>query len=220
MWPEVAGRRRTMTRPSVDLPHPDSPTRPSVSPAAMVRSTPSTAWTTPRPSRLPPVGKYLTSFSTLTRGLATVGSAAGVTPGRSAGVGWSCGALTIGSLLGFGLGVLDVLHQHPAPGVLPGIDLGERRLLGEALVDPEAAARMELAAGRYPGEVGRHALDRDQPLLLDLVDAGHRAQQRPRVRMLRILEDGARRALLDDAPGIHDDDAVAQARDQRHVVRD
>src|SRR5437763_537494 len=40
-----------MPRPSVDLPQPDSPTRPSTSPAAMSREIPSTARTEPRPER-------------------------------------------------------------------------------------------------------------------------------------------------------------------------
>ena len=50
-----------IVRPSVVLPHPDSPTRPSVSPVRTARSTPSTAWTWPtvrlkRPAR---IGKCL-----------------------------------------------------------------------------------------------------------------------------------------------------------------
>src|SRR5688500_3239227 len=43
--PLVGSRRRMMVRPSVDLPQPDSPTRPSVSPAWMSRVTSSTART-------------------------------------------------------------------------------------------------------------------------------------------------------------------------------
>jgi hypothetical protein len=45
--PSVASYNRINTRASVDLPHPVSPTRPSVSPLWMSRSTPSTAWTSP-----------------------------------------------------------------------------------------------------------------------------------------------------------------------------
>ena len=51
-----------MQRPSVDLPQPDSPTRPSVSPRRTSRLTPSTAWTraTSRWNRMPFLtGKYL-----------------------------------------------------------------------------------------------------------------------------------------------------------------
>ncbi len=44
----VGSISRNTRRPSVDLPQPDSPTTPSVSPAARVKSTPSTARTAPR----------------------------------------------------------------------------------------------------------------------------------------------------------------------------
>jgi hypothetical protein len=48
----VRGRRMPATmRPSVDLPQPDSPTRPTTSPSRTCRSTRSTAWTTS--SRMP-----------------------------------------------------------------------------------------------------------------------------------------------------------------------
>ena len=43
--PELGSISRRMQRPVVDLPHPDSPTSPSVSPAAMSKLTPSTACT-------------------------------------------------------------------------------------------------------------------------------------------------------------------------------
>src|SRR5258708_20933546 len=117
-------------------------------------------------------------------------------------------------------GVGHALHQRPRPRALVRIDLRELWLLGEAAVGSTLAAWVELAAGRHLAEVRRQALDRDEPFLADLVHPGHRAQKRPRVRMLRVLEDRARRALFDDPARVHDDDAVAQARHQRHVVRD
>ncbi len=49
-------------RPVVVFPHPDSPTRPSVSPGAMEKDTPDTAWTSPtlrRKSPPPRTGKCL-----------------------------------------------------------------------------------------------------------------------------------------------------------------
>src|SRR5229473_4994185 len=48
-----------IVRPRVDLPHPDSPTIPSVSPSSTVKLTPSTALTTPllRENRPSPIGK-------------------------------------------------------------------------------------------------------------------------------------------------------------------
>src|SRR5215469_15789770 len=51
-----------MTRASVDLPQPDSPTRPSVSPLRTSRLTPSTARTTSAP--IPPTGKCLYTSTT------------------------------------------------------------------------------------------------------------------------------------------------------------
>ena len=54
-------------RPVVDLPQPDSPTRPSVSPALTSKETPQTAWTSPtlwRTNFPPRTGKCFTRFST------------------------------------------------------------------------------------------------------------------------------------------------------------
>ena len=45
MLPEVGGLTMAMARPVVDLPHPDSPTSPRVSPAATSRLTSETACT-------------------------------------------------------------------------------------------------------------------------------------------------------------------------------
>ena len=60
--PDVAGSRRSSMRPVVDLPHPDSPTRPSVSPRRTWKLTPQTACTTPTWRRTRPArtGKCLT----------------------------------------------------------------------------------------------------------------------------------------------------------------
>ena len=55
-----------MTRPSVDLPQPDSPTNPSVSPLRTSKLTPSTARTACPPKRPVPIGKCLTTSSTRT----------------------------------------------------------------------------------------------------------------------------------------------------------
>ena len=47
MSPEVGSSSLVITRPVVDLPQPDSPTSPSVSPALTEKETPSTARTAP-----------------------------------------------------------------------------------------------------------------------------------------------------------------------------
>ena len=59
--PALGSISRKMQRPVVDLPQPDSPTMPRVSPAAMLKLTPSTACTrsTSRLSSPPLIGKYL-----------------------------------------------------------------------------------------------------------------------------------------------------------------
>ena len=59
-----------MQRPSVDLPHPDSPTRPIVSPSATENVTSSTAWTraTSRPRTPLRIGKYLRRCRTSSSG--------------------------------------------------------------------------------------------------------------------------------------------------------
>ena len=62
--PSVGSIRRRIVRPSVDLPQPDSPTTPSVSPSSTVRLTPSTALTSPlrRASSPSSTGKYFFRF--------------------------------------------------------------------------------------------------------------------------------------------------------------
>src|SRR5215203_4312281 len=62
--PDVGSIKRSRQRPTVDLPQPDSPTKPSVSPARISNDTPSTARTT---SSEPSTGKCFTRPRTLTR---------------------------------------------------------------------------------------------------------------------------------------------------------
>src|SRR5215475_9922848 len=68
--PEVGSMSRRIVRPVVDLPQPDSHTRPIVSPGCMVKDTSSTACTraTSRESRPPRIGKYFLRFLTVSRG--------------------------------------------------------------------------------------------------------------------------------------------------------
>src|SRR5437870_9850309 len=73
--PEVGSMSRRVVRPVVDLPQPDSPTRPSVSPGRMSNDTSSTACTraTSRESRPPRIGKYFLRFLTRRSGSAIGG---------------------------------------------------------------------------------------------------------------------------------------------------
>ena len=79
---------------------------------------------------------------------------------------------------------------------------------------------MEPAAGRRAQEVRRDALDRPQSFMAKGIDAWNRFQKRPRIRMLRPVEDLIDRSLFDDLPGVHDEDPCAQAGDHAHVVCD
>ncbi len=77
--PEVGSSSRITSRAVVDLPDPDSPTSPSVSPLRMVNDTPSTAWTdaTSRWKTTPSMtGKCLTRSVTRTRSCPARGATA------------------------------------------------------------------------------------------------------------------------------------------------
>ena len=75
------------------------------------------------------------------------------------------------------------------------------------------------AAGREMDDRRRRALDRAQVRDLGL-DARHRLEQPPRVRVLRGVEDLARRAVLDGAPGVHHHDRLRRLGDDAEIVRD
>ena len=69
MFPPVGSVSRSTQFATVDLPLPDSPTRPRISPRPSVNETPSTACTTPRrPASTPPTGKCFTRPSTSSTG--------------------------------------------------------------------------------------------------------------------------------------------------------
>src|SRR4051795_10137448 len=103
---------------------------------------------------------------------------------------------------------LEVDLEPAAVEVARRLDaLLEARLL-LALRKRIRAARPELAALRRIDDRRRRALDRVQPLRARPVEPRNRAQQAPRVRHLRVVEDVTRRAALDDAAGIHDENLV------------
>ena len=100
-WPPVGSYRRRMVRPAVDLPQPDSPTKPRVSPCFSEKEMPSTAFMLPTTRRgKPPItGKYLTRSITSSRAPepADSGSTDAAAEWSSRGVGGrSCAALLIG----------------------------------------------------------------------------------------------------------------------------
>src|SRR5882757_7694812 len=109
-----------MHRANVLLPHPDSPTRPKVSPLATLKLTPSTALTEPVARRNRPVrvGKCFSSPWMTTRA--------------------SC-------------------DMEPAPHVVAGSEIGERRLLAPAALVRMGTAILEGTADRQVAQARHHA---------------------------------------------------------------
>src|SRR5712672_3148903 len=124
-----------MQRPSVDLPQPDSPTRPSASPRATVRSTPSTArrtsigsfrrrWTSESLS-----GKCMARLRTSSKGVAASGTRA-------------------------------QLFVIATGGCALRAEGDERRVDARTVGTGDLAAGVEATARGRRDEVGRHADDR------------------------------------------------------------
>ena len=95
----------------------------------------------------------------------------------------------------------------------------ERWLLGAGGEDVRAARR-ERAARRQRAQRGRLPRDGRQAVRLGTVDARDRAQQPPGVGVLRVREQLALGAVLDDAARVHHAHAVGDVGDDAHVVRD
>ena len=100
-----------------------------------------------------------------------------------------------------------------------GAELAQRRRLGVAAPVGEGAARREAAALGLLVGAGHRALDRRQPLALD-VEARDRAQKADRVGVLRIGEQGIDRRLLDDLAGVHHQHVVGHLGDHAEIVGD
>src|SRR5216683_3898150 len=149
-----------MVRPSVDLPQPDSPTRPNVSPFLISRSTPSTACTCAvvRCSTPEATGNHVFSPRTDTSGSEVVHAR------------FSCTASALGTFqLHAGLG-------DPARGELRVADPGQRRDIARAAFDLELTARVKRAAGREVDEIGRKPLDRLQRFVALFIKARYGPQ--------------------------------------------
>src|SRR5919108_4350928 len=204
--PSVGSRSRIMVRPSVVLPHPDSPTSPTVSPFLISRSTPSTAWTwaTVRWTTPEVTGNHFFSPWTETSGWAGVHSGAG-----------DFRAEERSTILQLHARLRDPARRH-----LSVADPREIRRVLVAAVDPECAARVEGAAGRQIDQIGRNAFDRSQRLALVRVEPRDGLEERPRVGMLRVREDVSRRTRLDDLAGVHDEDSLTHPCDHAQVVGD
>ncbi len=208
---------RSTTRATVDLPEPLSPTSPSVSPARMPKSTPSTAWTRPvtRLSRPECTGKSLrrplassSRWSAATRPLP---AAPAVTPGTAAGA-WSPGPSTRPPR---SISSCD-RRQRTRPA--PSRRSSGHRLRG-ARVERVRAPRVEPAPTGHL--VGARHLTGDHVQLAALRGRlRHRVEQALGVGVAREREQRVDRRLLHDLARVHHDDAVADLRDDAEVMRD
>ena len=200
-----------MQRTSVDLPQPDSPTIPSVSPSRSEKETPSTAFTVAISfwNTIPRViGKCFFRSST-TR--SSFPFAAVLTTTCSGGE--HRDELRRLARLRRLVEVAGLLVQRVAA------DGHELRVLLPADRHRERAARVEAASRRRVQERRRLAGDLVQALEVR-VEPRQRAHQAPRVGVARLVEDRAHRPSLDDAGGVHHDHVVRGLRDDAEVVRD
>ena len=166
--PAVGRSSRRMQRPVVVLPQPLSPTRPSVSPRLMSKSTPSTAFTSPilRVSTMPSeIGKCMARPRTSSSGRSA--SRSGAFMRRRPG--W-----TASSALR--------KHAERCPGSPTAANGGRA---AAQLLDGKTAARPEGAAAIEPRQVGRLAVDRIESRPARLVETRHGAAAAPSCRGAR-----------------------------------
>src|SRR5690242_13253315 len=166
--PSVGSIRRNTVRPTVDLPQPDSPTSPRVSPSRIEKLTPSTANTVPPARCIRPLCSGKCFFNPLTS---------------------STGApfLASGALIAVSIEFV----RAPAGGPVARPLLLVIRIAFAAEFDRMLAARREHASGRQIGQ-GRHgagnllqALDRGRLLSAHQRQFRNRGHQPVRIGMLR-----------------------------------
>src|ERR1700722_7026085 len=190
-----------MQRARVDLPQPDSPTRPRVSPARSSRLTSSTACTRPtsRGIRTPYlIGKYFFTCSARSRiSPAAISGPSSRTGSSGASVPGSC--VTVAPQSRALLDELGVdgpvpLLQLLLPGQMAGVQMAvadpveQLRALGAPL-EPVRAPVGERAPLGQPQERRRQAGNRGQPPRPGPVQPGDRTEQAPGVGVLRVVEE-------------------------------
>src|SRR5688572_24246224 len=202
--PRVGVYRPQMSRATVDLPQPDSPTSDSVSPRLISKETPSTAFRICRGersiTRFNHGGDTSKNFARSRTSMSVSGMHRPFAP---------VGRRLRRSLLG---------RVQPAGGVR----LRGRQQVGAldlAAVEDARAARVERAAHGDRVEARHRAFDLRQALEL-LADGRDRAHQTRCVRVLRVVDDLLHGADLHDAARVHHGHAVRGFRDDTHVVRD
>ena len=190
-----------MTRAKVVLPLPDSPTRPSVSPARSSRSTSLSARIS-RPSCL----NVLLTSSAAHDGRVVVA--------RDRGAQRRGAAVVRGTVWASRPEVAAAAARLRSTARRSG---SCSRQIG--CTSPQRSAKTQPSSFAPIG--GRRARDRVEPALV-LAHAGpwQAAQQADGVGVARVLEDVAGRALLDQPPGVEHADAVAHVGDDAEVVAD
>src|SRR5690349_477656 len=174
--PAVGSIKRNRQRPTVDLPQPDSPTSPSVSPAKMSNETPSTARTT---SSEPSTGKCFIKPRTLT----SVPGIAGVSPALLALVASfdTCRRAACGPrlLIAAVLLLVNVIGCHRRGQIVKhtthddaAFELIKRNRSFSAARHPMRTARREVTTRRQISGARHDTFDRFQPLLFNHVVAG------------------------------------------------
>src|SRR5215212_4711481 len=207
--PSVMSNSRMMHRASVDLPHPDSPTMPSVSPDFTVKLTPSTAFTAPTCfwKMIPRVtGKCFLTSSMTSRSSAMENLLARLGHGRFEQL--------------RGLPILRLLVQMTRLEVRRIVrDRRERGIDLLALVHHVRTAGMEAAAAGRAQKRRRLAGNLHEPLEVG-VEPRERAEQAPGVGVVGPAEDLLDRRLFRDLRRVHDEHVVCRLRDDAEVVRD
>src|SRR6476659_342559 len=182
-----------IARPTVVLPHPDSPTRPSVSPRCNWNEMPLTASTSPtrRNSTPPKTGNFTTRLWTS-----------------------SSVSLVIGNRR---LAAVRIeMATHPVTGRV----FNQRRVDIRTRLEGVRAARHELAADGQAIDVGDRSRDDGEPARLGAVDARNRPKQPVRVGMKRLVEERVDGRDLLNLASVHNGDAVTGLRNNGEVVCD
>ena len=202
--PAVGSISRVSSRPVVVLPQPDSPTIPKVSPAATLRSSPSTARTVPTERRRTPrrTGKCFSRPVTDSSGSALTGGARSrrsTAPGARRGRGG---------------------RRRGGPRRRPSVSDGTWVAAQPAGARLVRAAGVERAPGRDVDQARRRTLHGREAVAPVAVQARHGAEQAPGVGMLRPTEQVLRAAVLHRAARVHDEDVVGELGDDPQVVGD
>ena len=202
-------------RPSVDLPQPDSPTRPTVSPRRTSRSTPSTAWSWPVVRLRKPclTGKYFLRPRTAA-GASPIADAAGLSSALL-----DAGSRPLTTRCRSGSSRAAALAQ-PArrllrrrPRAAGGSSVAQR-------VEGVVAARREPAAARPVERARHHAADRLERRRVAHPEQRDRRSSASVYGCCGLVEDLVHGAALDDLAGVHHGDLVDHLRDHAEVVGD